>query len=315
MPLIKYQELRMSDERRRIVDQANIIVDEYKKQGYDLTLRQVYYQFIARDLFPATWADPVTKSTNNERSYKKLGQIINDGRLCGLIDWEAIEDRTREMDGNTHWSSPDSIIRAVANQYMINKWADQPYRPEIWVEKDALEGVVGRVARKLDVPFFSCRGYTSQTAMWQNGTRLKAVAMDGQIPVIFHLGDHDPSGIDMSRDIEERMRLFMGDEGDRLQFTRIALTILQVRQLNPPVNPAKVTDSRANSYIRNYGKDCWELDALDPTYIDNLISTHVNKIRDNKKFKVKTAQEQREKDLLLKTSQNWGEVVEFLDEV
>ena len=66
-----------------IIDQANEIIDEYQADGYDLTLRQLYYQFVARNLIP-----------NSQSEYNKLGTAINNGRLAGLIDWDAIKDRT-----------------------------------------------------------------------------------------------------------------------------------------------------------------------------------------------------------------------------
>src|SRR5436190_19129181 len=104
-----------------MIDKCNKLIATYSAQGYSLTLRQLYYQFVSRDWLPAEWADPNTGSTNNQKSYDKLGIIVGDGRMAGLIDWNAIEDRTRNIDGNTHWTSPASIIRAVANQYQIDK--------------------------------------------------------------------------------------------------------------------------------------------------------------------------------------------------
>lgn len=236
----KYKDIRFSAERLAIVDEAIGIVDSYRAQGYSLTLRQLYYQFVSRDSFPASWADEGTGSTNNERSYKKLGDIIGDARLAGLVDWSSIEDRTRNVDGNSHWGSPVEIIKSCAAQFQIDKWTDQTHRVEVWVEKDALEGIVSKVAKELDVQFFSCRGYASMTSIWDAGQRLKKWASQyGQTPVIIHLGDHDPSGIDMSRDIGERVRMFMDNEGDSLVFDRIALNMPQVKQYTPPPNPAK----------------------------------------------------------------------------
>jgi hypothetical protein len=313
MPLIKYQTINLSDWKLAIIRQVNLIVAQYRQLGYALTLRQVYYQFVARDWLPKRWADPATGSTNNPRAYKNLGDIINDGRMTGLIDWHAIEDRTRELGGNQHWDSPDAIINAVARSYMIDKWEDQQYRPEVWVEKDALEDVVGRVARRHDVPFFSCRGYTSQTAMWDAGQRLKRHAEGGAKPVILHLGDHDPSGIDMSRDIEERLRLFMEDYGDDLVFERIALNMNQVQQYGPPPNPAKITDSRADKYMAKYGNDSWELDALDPPVITGLIEAALKPYRQQKKYNGMKKREEHEKELLQNTSARWEEIVSFLE--
>lgn len=312
MPIRKYKDIRFSDDRRAIIDQAIELVATYEAQGYSLTLRQLYYQFVARDLFPQTWADPGTGSTNNERSYKKLGDIINDARMAGLVDWSAIEDRTRNAASNNHWDSPSGIVAACAQQFQIDKWDDQPYRVEVWVEKDALEGVVAQVASRLDVTYFSCRGYASATSIWDAGQRLKAYAKAGQTPVILHLGDHDPSGIDMSRDIEERVGLFMDGLGDKLKFERIALNRPQVTQYNPPPNPAKVTDSRFRGYQDEHGDECWELDALEPSVISTLIETRVKAYLRPKLFAAKVREQQGHRDALESVASNWEEIIASL---
>jgi len=306
MPRIKYTDVRFSDERQAIVDQAITLIANYAGQGYQLTLRQLYYQFVARDALPKSWADPSTGSTNNERSYKKLGDVIGDARLAGLIDWKAIEDRTREVDGNNHWDSPATVVRACGEQFQLDKWEDQPYRVEVWVEKDALEGVVGKAARALDVQFFSCRGYASMTSLWDAGQRLKGYAEDGQTPVIIHLGDHDPSGIDMSRDIEERVSLFMDEFSGDLEFVRLALNRDQIDEYTPPPNPAKVTDSRYGSYVAKHGEECWELDALEPSVLDDLIQQAVLRYRDDERFEAIAEQESEHCGDLKLVASHWG---------
>lgn len=312
MPRIKYEDINLGPDRVAMIAKVNTLIADYRAQGYSLTLRQVYYQFVARDWLPASWADKETGSVNNERSYKKLGCLVNDGRMAGLIDWHSIEDRTRNIDGNAHWDNPQSILDVVAKQFAIDKWDNQPNRVEVWVEKDALEGVVGKAAKALDVQFFSCRGYTSQTAMWDAGQRLKIYAGSGQVPVIIHLGDHDPSGLDMSRDIEDRLRIFMGKSGPDLVFERIALNMDQVEQYTPPPNPTKLTDSRAGGYLNKFGEECWELDALDPTVIDELVTQKVLEYRDEDLFERKLEDESTHRELLIKTSKRWPDVTKFL---
>jgi hypothetical protein len=315
MPLIRYKDISFSADKLEMIHKVTTTVASYKAQGYELTLRQVYYVFVSKDWFPASWADKATGSTNNERSYKKLGDLISDARMAGVLDWHAIEDRTREMDGNSHWESPQSILGSCASSYRIDKWEGQYYRPEVWVEKDALEGVVGRACRRLDIPFFSCRGYTSMTAMWNNATRLKGVAERDSVPVILHLGDHDPSGIDMSRDIEDRVRLFMDDRGDDLIFKRIALSMAQVEQYGPPENPAKVTDSRFRKYQSEYGDSSWELDALEPSVLDALIESEVTKLRTGSTFLAMAAKEKRDRELLATCRDRWSDVTMLLEDI
>lgn len=274
MPRICYIEKKFKGERLGIVDNANEIITEYQDQGYQLTLRQLYYQFVARDLIP-----------NTMKSYKRLASIISDARLAGLIDWDSIVDRTRNVESNSHWETPGGIISACSRQYLIDKWETQHIRPEVWIEKDALIGVIENICNELDVSYFSCRGYTSQSEMWSSAMRLKGLIENGQKVKIFHLGDHDPSGIDMSRDIRDRMRLFIethiGYEfNDMFEFERLALNIDQVRRFNPPPNPTKITDPRAKDYIAEHGEESWELDSLEPSFMVELIENAVLGIRD-----------------------------------
>ncbi len=263
-------------------------------QGYELTLRQLYYQFVARDLIP-----------NTMQSYKRLASIISDARLAGLIDWNAIVDRTRNLVTNSHWSSVGSIISTCAHQFRLDSWETQEICPEVWIEKDALLGVIERPCRDLDIPYFSCRGYTSQSEMHASAMRLKEKIINGQSVHIIHLGDHDPSGIDMSRDIEKRMELFitahMSEDTfhENFTFERIALNMPQIEDFNPPPNPAKLTDTRAKGYIKKHGtRSSWELDALEPAYIEEIITDSVIALRNEVEWKKVKRKEQKSRDTL-----------------
>lgn len=282
---MQYRDVNFRGNSRVMIDQANQIIEDYYQQGYVLTLRQLYYQFVSRDLIP-----------NNMRSYKRLGSIINDARLCGLIDWESIEDRTRELSSISTWNDPSEIVEACAQQFKVNLWEDQPYYIEVWVEKEALAGVVESACNKYRIPFLSCRGYTSQSEMWRAGQRLLRKYRQDKEILILHLGDHDPSGIDMSRDITERLTMFM--RGESFDFKRLALNIDQVREYQPPPNPAKMTDSRFREYVRNYGQESWELDALEPKVITRLIHENVSKHLDKKAWKDSLEQEEEHKRTL-----------------
>ncbi len=297
MPKICYVEKKFSTGSQAIIRLANEIIAEYQDAGYDLTLRQLYYQFVSRDLI-----------ANKDTEYKRLGSIINDARLAGLIDWEAIVDRTRNLRGNSHWDAPSDIISSCEASYAIDKWADQRYRPEVWIEKDALVGVIERVCSKLDVNYFSCRGYTSASEMWVAAQRLRCYNQDGQTPIILHLGDHDPSGRDMSRDIKERLELFGAD----INFQRIALNMDQIEQYDPPPNPAKITDSRSSTYIAEFGDESWELDALNPEILSGLVEDAVKSLRNEDKWAASAARERNDREALSEAAERWDEVQTFL---
>lgn len=297
MPRVKYKDINFRAASLKLINLVNGVIREYSAQGYELTLRQAYYQLVARGYIP-----------NNERSYKNIGALINDGRLAGLIDWNAITDRTRNIRANSHWDDPAEIISSASRQFMLDKWEDQPVYVEVWVEKDALVDVVGKACRSLDVPYFSCRGYTSQSEMWTAAQRFISQG-HREDRVIIHLGDHDPSGIDMTRDIQERLDMFGAD----VFVSRIALTMEQIDDYNPPPNPAKITDSRCAKYIKEYGHESWELDALEPGVITKLITEHVTSYRDDSLYRRASQEESKGKKELQMLCSNYDRAVSYLN--
>ena len=296
MPKICYVEKNFRSESLSLIDRINSVITEYQAQGYSLTLRQCYYQLVARGIIP-----------NNERSYKNSGNLINDARLAGLIDWNAIEDRTRNLQRLSHWNSPKEIIESASYQYRRDIWKNQDYYVEVWVEKEALANVVGRVANELDVPYFCCRGYVSQSEMWSSAQRFIEKQEVGKDVVLIHLGDHDPSGIDMSRDIEERINLF-GVDQCMFNFRRIALNMNQIEEFSPPPNPAKLTDSRCVKYIDKYGYESWELDALEPKVIHDLITNNVTEFWDVEEVSRVRAKVENEKSVMESVANDWDEI-------
>lgn len=298
MPRVRYVDKNLSSEKLKVISAANLIIAEYESQGFDLTLRQMYYQFVSRGLF-----------ANSDKNYKWLGTIIADARLAGLIDWLSIVDRTRFLEANQHWDKPSDIISHCAKAYQTNKWETQPEYCEVWIEKDALKGVIAGICSQLDVPYFSCRGYTSLSELWSAGMRIKKKINAGKTAHVIHLGDHDPSGIDMSRDIKERLEMFIGS---KIHVLRIALNMSQVQRYNPPPNPAKTTDSRFQNYVQKYGNESWELDALDPRVIVVMIKKAVGQFRDEALWREAVSQEQRGKTTLDMLIDNFTSVVAHL---
>jgi hypothetical protein len=249
------------------VETVNAILAEYEADGYTLTLRQLYYQLVARGF-----------TENSQRSYKRLGDLVNNARLAGLIDWAMIEDRGRETITPPHWRNPGEIVNAAASQFAVDKWADQTNHVEVMVEKQALEGVLIPVCRSLDIPFTANKGYSSSSTMYEAGKRLADYAAQGKAIWVLYLGDHDPSGIDMTRDVDDRLTLFTG--GYMLEVKRLALNFDQVEVLKPPENPAKETDARFAAYTARFGPSSWELDAIEPRTLAGLVTTAVEGLRD-----------------------------------
>jgi hypothetical protein len=249
------------------INLVNGIIEQYAAQDFDLSLRQLYYQMVARGYIP-----------NNQREYKNLGSLVSDARQAGMIDWEYIQDRGRDTVIPAHWDSPAEIVRAAASQFKIDKWENQYYHLEVMVEKDALSGVLEPTCRRLDISLSANKGYTSSSAIYVIANRLADKIDRGKEVVIFYLGDHDPSGLDMTRDVLERLSLY---SREHIEVNRLALNYDQIEDLNPPENPAKETDARYAGYVAEYGESSWELDAIEPAALARLVEDAVENYRDD----------------------------------
>lgn len=295
MPKITYEIKDFAAPTLAVIAQANEIVADYAAQGFSLTLRQIYYQFVSRGFIE-----------NTERSYKRMGNIISDGRRAGMIDWSAIEDRTRYIRERPNWEDPQGVLATACRQFHRDLWAPQDVRVEVWIEKDALIGVIEQVCQDNDLPHFSCRGYVSDSEMWVAAQRMRDYQKEGQSTVVLHLGDHDPSGIDMTRDIRDRLVMF-SNEGD-IEVRRIALTMDQVEEVGPPPNPAKMTDSRFAGYVKLYGSKSWELDALEPRYLVNLIQEEVDAERNEERWAEAVSEENEQREQIQQIIDRWDEM-------
>ncbi len=285
-------EKRFGSEAQALLGQILAVLQNYAVQGYDLSLRQLYYQLVSKNVV-----------VNTERSYKNIGNLVSDARLAGLIDWNMIEDRGRTVSRNPHWDNPRQFIDSVAPQFAFDKWEDQPNYVEVMVEKQALEGVLEPLCSELDIAFSANKGYSSSSALYKAGKRLASKLADDKKCHVIYLGDHDPSGIDMTRDIVDRLNMFAGvisdedatriknrgedlntllESGDYngVMVHRVALNMDQIKTLRPPKNPAKMSDSRADDYVRKFGTSSWELDAIEPRQLAKLVRDEVYSLRD-----------------------------------
>lgn len=322
MPLIKYEDKRMNSEKLAMIATVNKIIREYKDMGYSLTLRQVYYQLVAHDLFPddrrwtwtgTKWVRDENGSPNADPNYKWLGDVISDGRRAGLIDWNAIEDRTRNVRRLASWQHPSDIVASAAEQFRIDIWKTQKYRVECWVEKDALVGIMEVACDPFRVPYFSCRGYVSDSEIWGAAQRMKSHSNNKQKNVVIHLGDHDPSGIDMTRDIFDRLEMFANlREGHEIEVRRLALNWDQIEKHKPPPNPAKMTDTRFKHYQELHGDESWELDALPPESITDLITDEIQSLIFQPTWDAAVMEEDKMKQQIEDVATRWDEVRRYL---
>jgi hypothetical protein len=273
-----------------MISGINQIVEEYEKHGLTLTVRQIYYQFVSRGWGPS-----------GGRLYDQVQGAANTGRNCGLISWTAIEDRGRNLMGLGHYTSPASAIARVRGSYRIDMWANQPFRPEFWVEKQALEGVVGQMANQLEVDYYAQKGYNSTSEHWAAGQRFARYIAKGQRPIVFHLGDHDPSGWHMTQSNIEKLSMYAGVP---IMVQRLALNADQIDRWSPPPFETKTNDSRYESfaaYMEGRGRDpseSHELDALDPLALHAVMEDAVRRIRDPEAWDQMLMQQTEDKRLL-----------------
>lgn len=263
----QYRIVRFTDDSLAMIAKMNTIIAAFMAKGFVLTVRQLYYQLVAGDVIE-----------NSEKSYKRITELVNNARISGEMDWDAIEDRTRAFERRQRWGSGREILQSCVDSFHMDMWEGQPCRPFVIIEKEALVGVLTKTCSGFDVPVLAARGYPS-------GTVLREFAVEDILPncfeqriILIHLGDHDPSGLDMTRDLQERIELF--SEGNEIEMHRIALNMDQIKARKPPPNPAKATDSRFEDYRRKYGTKSWELDALPPEYLAELVAGKIREYID-----------------------------------
>lgn len=318
-----YRRTQFRGTTKLLIQRANKILGEYSQK---LTVRQLYYQFVARGWLP-----------NTQRNYSNLAARVTDARYAGAIDWEALEDRGRTPEMAGDWPSVKDRVEEAIEYFRLPRWKGQANYVEVWVEKQALAGVLWPIAAQWHVTLMVNKGYSSASAMKESADRIieacnldvqeecaecggtgqmtdddhrdvcydcgevwtptRRVLEDGRnrTPHILYLGDHDPSGEDMVRDIDERLREF---GVTTLQVDKLALTMAQIQHFNPPPNPAKMSDSRAKAYVAKHGRKSWELDALPPTELNRLVTSGIRSLCDVRKMQdVIKAEELQKKEL------------------
>lgn len=298
MPKLAYSKYSPTYRTASLILKSIDILEDYASQGFTLTLRQLYYQLVSKDIIP-----------NSQKSYNSIGKIVSSARDAGMIDWDHIEDRTRSVKAYPHWSSEKHFMHSVAPQFKLDLWTGQETRVFVFVEKEALAQIVGKAASRWDVPYFANKGYLSSSSAWDVARNMMLLNNDDcKQFVVLHLGDHDPSGIDMTRDIQERLNNYArptksdkenGASHITIYVKRIALNMNQIEQYDPPPNPAKETDSRFEAYQQEFGDESWELDALEPSVLVDLISSNIEDVVNYDKWSaVRDKQESIKSNLL-----------------
>jgi hypothetical protein len=254
-----FKPARFNAVNAKLIEVCNTVIDQYTEAGLRLTLRQLYYQLVSANVIP-----------NEEKAYKSIGALVSKARLAGLMDWDAIEDRVRQPRRASEWRSIQSLVDSALYAFRLPRLKGQPTYVEVWVEKDALAGVLSPLTDKYHLVLMVNRGYSSQSAMYESADRIiKNVDEYGcDSAVILYLGDLDPSGEDMVRDLQDRLVMF----GAPVVVQKVALNMDQVTRYNLPPNPAKLSDSRSGKFVDKFGTQSWELDAIPPQELQRIVT-------------------------------------------
>lgn len=250
-----------------LLAQVQKIISEY---DFALTLRQIYYQLVARQIIP-----------NQQRYYMKLSRLCVIGRDEGLLSEDAFADRLRQVDKPSSWLDLADFMDTVREAYRKDKWADQDCYIEIWTEKDALRGVITPITHYYDVSLLVVRGQVSRTAIYESYSRFAKKMKDGKDCYLYYFGDFDPSGLSIYHSLAERLEAF-GVAGRFINFERVALTPEQIQAYNLPQDPGKATDPNFKRFVSEYGDNVVELDSLPPDVLRGLVKHYISASLDHK---------------------------------
>ena len=250
----------------QIVEEA---LEVFKQYDSALTLRQLYYRLVSKHLFP-----------NTINSYKRLSRIMVKAREQRDVPVNCLEDRSRRIlgRGDTGYASAEEFLRRRITglkesykEFTMLMWDDQPKYVIVSLEKDALSRLMSDIANQYSVKTFPTRGYPSFTYVNRMATYIRTRLKD-KPTVVLYFGDFDPSGIDIERDLEERLRKY--DAGD-FKVIRIALTKDQIQEYDLPPMPVKRSDARSEGFLESYGDQSVELDALDPNTLKLMVAQSI----------------------------------------
>lgn len=255
---------------------------DFAEREHPVTVRQTFYHLVSIGVTP-----------NAERSYGRLVKILIKARKAGILPFEWFIDLTRRPLELSLYEDVSAFLTKEVDYYFRDTWIGQPVYLIVWVEKQALQGVLWPVAAEYNVSLFVGRGYASWPITFQAVERFRRFSDKDW--VLLYLGDYDPSGTDISRDLESRFHRL----GVEIEFDRLALTREQVDEHKLPPMPAKKQDPRYKSFIQKHGESSVELDALPPSVLRTLLKEKIETYLDMDAFRRDLAIEKSEKQWLL----------------
>ncbi len=293
MSAIEATELYQASPIKRIratkaeVDGRRAALYEIVAEMRPMTVRQVFYQATVRNI--------VEKS---EAGYTKVQTDLVQMRRSGDLPYAWLADNTRWQRKPTTFDNVEQALEDTARFYRKSLWADAGSYVEIWLEKDALSGVVYPVTSMYDVPLMVARGYASLSFLHSAADYIN----DLEVPTyIYHLGDYDPSGVNAGEKIESTLRELAPDA--EIHFQRIGVTPEQIGNWRLPSRPTKTTDTRA----KGFGDISVELDAIAPAELRHLVEHVIQRHLPKRQFEVLKAAEESEREMLKALARDFTE--------
>lgn len=231
-----------------------------KSYDFALTLRQIYYQLVAKQIIPS-----------RQNYYHKLSRLCVIGRNEGILPEDSFSDRLREVDKLSSWIDLKEFFYTVKRSYRKDKWENQDCYIEIWTEKDALRSVLTEITYPYDVSLMVARGQLSRTAIYETSERDKDKS-DKEC-FLYYAGDFDPSGLSIYDSIKKGLEGF----GIFINYERIALTPEQIKKYQLPSDPGKRTDPNYKGFVEIYGDIVVGLDFLPPDELRNIVKNCIEK--------------------------------------
>jgi hypothetical protein len=254
-----------------------------------VTVRQVFYLATTRGLVPKDEA----------KGYRVVQRRLVALRAAGVIPYHWITDNVRMVRRLNRWQDPEHFASEVASFYRRDYWAHSPVRVKVWLEKDALAGVLYPVVvQEWGLELFVTRGFASVSYL---EAAAEDTREDGRPTFVYVLTDLDPSGVDIARKIAEELPRRAPEV--EVSVSRLAVTPEQVRALGLPTRPTKKTDTRARKFEARYGTGSVELDAIPPDTLRQMVRDAIERHADTAKLARLKQVERLERESLADT---WG---------
>lgn len=275
--------------QQELIQRILVLVREYQEQNIIQTLRGYYY-----DLLPSI--------PNAIAVYKRIGKLVSDLRYAGLLDWSAMEDRARKVEIPLEFENLKERVDLAIHNFRLPRWSNQDKYIELVSEKDTMYSRLAPLTNKYHIPLCINRGYASSSVVYDLSKRLIENLEGGKEVVLLYVGDHDASGLDMIRDIEKRLTEFLEDGREYIEpnfkIVHVTLTKEQIKKYKLPPNPAKLSDTRAKAYIKEHGNISWEVDAMKPQIMREIVELEIQKHIDVDKYNAWIKREDKEKKAL-----------------